>query len=91
MNVSNSTGQDTSYRVLGGGTGTLKESEWTGSLKPGQEEACPSVDGSFWLRFFVDGVEVACATFHKAPEAVVLREDEWGYRVQPANGKEVIL
>lgn len=89
MDVSNSTGQNTSYRVLGGGTGTLKESELTGSLKPGQQETCPVADGKFWLRFFVDGTEVACATFHKAPEAVVLQEDEWGYRVQPATGKEV--
>lgn len=87
MNVSNSTGQDTSYRVLGGGTGTLREQEWTSSLKPGQEEPCPIADGTFWLRFFVDGVEVACATFRKAPEKVALCEDEWGYRVQPANGK----
>ncbi len=95
MDVSNSTGQNTGYRVVGAGGNMCAHREndpqvrevW---LKPGQTEKCqfslPS--GSFRVTFLSDaGEEVASATFHKDPGMVSLCGDEWGFRIiQPENG-----
>lgn len=84
MDLSNSTGQSTNYRVSGTG-GVTKEGDWTnGLLKPGERQSCPPYDGRFRLQFFIADEEVASATFFRDPEVlVILKEDEWGYRIQP--------
>jgi hypothetical protein len=88
MDVSNSSGTKTDYRVSGTGGGIRPQVLCSGTLAPGGRASLEtwSQDGC-WVQFFIDGMEVACATFRKAPEAVTLHEDEWGYRVQPENGK----
>lgn len=88
MDVSNSTGQNTGYRVLGSGGASPMEGELAarvGLLEPWKKEECrfPIPSGSFRVQFSVDGVEVACATFYKAPELVCLQENELGLYIQP--------
>lgn len=94
MDVSNSTGQNTGYRVVGaGGNYPNGESELQASevwLKPGESEKCQFElpCGSFRVTFVSpEGVEVASATFHKDPGMVSLCGDEWGFRIiQQDNG-----
>ena len=90
MDVSNSTDQNTGYRIVGAGGNRLEyESLATQAyLEPGQTEECRFLvpSGPFRVQFFIDGQEVACATFRKGPEVVSLYEDEWGLRVQSEPG-----
>ena len=99
MNVSNSTGQNTGYRVVGAG-GAMGEPEVSAAqvsesqvsevcLKPGETEECqfPLPDGgSFLVTFVINGEEVASATFDKDPGEVDLYEDERGFHVRWCNG-----
>jgi hypothetical protein len=88
MDVSNSTGQSTGYRVVGAGGATVtlggEDSEREACLKAGATEACqfPLPECSFLVKFLIDGREVASATFYKDPGEVNLYEDEWGVHVR---------
>lgn len=87
MDVSNSTGENTGYRVLGSGTTLEREN----LLKPGQIERQVSVpQGTFRVAFFIDGVEVACANFKSEPPMVSLRKNPWGLHVQPQEEEDKI-
>jgi len=83
MDVSNSTGQNTGYRVVGAGGNMCEPAE--SELKPWQTEEC-QFHFPFLVQFFIGGEEVASATFRKDPGVVSLYEDEWGLRVRPGNG-----
>lgn len=87
MDVSNSSGTKTDYRVSGTGGGVQCEELYAGTLAPDDSVRLEPKDGGCRVQFFVDGVEIACATFRKSPDAVTLGEDEWGWRVQLGNGK----
>ena len=85
MNVSNSTGQNTGYRVVGAG-GNTSEDEllvvnevW---LEPGQTETHQDKlpCGSFRVTFISrDKKEIASATFLRDPGMVELVQEEWGF------------
>ena len=85
MDVSNSTGENTGYRVLGSGTNMDREClERECPLTPGQtEREVPVPPGPFRVAFFIDGEEVACANFESEPPVVSLRKNPWGLHVQP--------
>ena len=95
MEVSNSTGTKSEFRVTGTGGGTEPELLWEGVLEP-ESRDCRRLDG--WtgertgerkcrVQFFIDKVEVACATFHTLPDVVVLRENAWGHHVEPGRSR----
>lgn len=98
MQVNNTTGQSTSYRVTGGGgasvalagdTSTSEGGTTTiavldcGKLGPLQEEEHNLADSSgLTMEFWVEEVLVASRWFDEAPDQVSLVEEDGAYRVE---------
>lgn len=92
MQVSNSTGQSTSYRVTGSGGGNVAPPDGStpsgsgdecGKLGPLQEqEHCLADSSGRTVEFWVDDRLVASRWFETAPDLVSLREDSGMFWVE---------
>jgi hypothetical protein len=94
MQISNTTGESTTYRVLGsgsganqggtsdGGTATL-ELVGSGELDPLEEKEHCFNDSPTWMaEFYVGERLVASRSFDGTPAVVALAHDSRGYRVE---------
>jgi len=98
MQVSNSTGRNTDYRVgvSGGGSGNFSFAATSGSptpclldglLAPGDSELC----ASSWpctVEFIIDGTLVASQSFSEDPGQVALVESNGQYSIETTPGAE---
>jgi hypothetical protein len=87
MQVSNSTGRNTDYRIgASGGSNMMTTdtgSSWSnGQLAPGESATCDG-SGACTVRFFIDG-KVVEASFPDDPGQVTLVEQDGEYLIQTA-------
>jgi hypothetical protein len=85
MEVSNSTGQNTDYRVGsgGGGMGMSHAKPRTGKLAPGELHRVDVVHGQSWkAEFMIDGTTVASSTVQKEDATVELVGEPGNYQVK---------
>lgn len=89
MQVSNSTGQSTDYRVGANGGGAtapeeLKDTYLSGQLKPYGDDRCdPPQDARSWVvEFYIENQLVASITCFKDPGVLTLVRDDWGFWIK---------
>lgn len=85
MNVSNSTGETTDYRVTAkpGGVPMAPPRPDTGQLGPGEERQLKVSPGQTWTaEFSIDGRVVASAVIGRASARVVLAKENGTYRLE---------
>lgn len=99
MQVSNSTGRNTDYRVgasggsganysggayMNTGAGSTAQTDWaSGQLAPGATEIYAS-SGACTVEFMVGGVVIASASYSEDPGQVALVEEDGQFKVQAA-------
>ena len=84
MDVSNSTGQDTQYRVANGGA-KAQANDWR-PLPQGSRCQCADLKAPFTIEFMLaDQTTVVSHTFHHSKAVVELVEDGKSYKVKAHN------
>ena len=81
MEVSNSTGQNTDYRVAsGGGMGVSPARPRTGSLAPGERHSVDVSQGKSWrAEFVIDDQVVASAVVNRTSARIALTQKNGTY------------
>lgn len=85
MDVSNSTGESTDYKVTAKPGGEPEYLCGRGQLGPEPRVSCKTSGGPVTVEFYVEGKLVACQTFETEPALVRLRNEGkyWIERVDP--------
>jgi len=105
MQVSNSTGRNTDYRIgASGGSGTSSAGAYassttqvttapadlaSGQLAPGDSQICDGCDGCS-VEFMIDGSVVASAYYFGDPGAVALVEQDGQYKILTASDGDAV-